>query len=171
MSVKLLTGLLIVLFLFSCGGSGGGSDENGEQLYSCEDSYEPNDSFAEATYVASSKDNKEGREMESYICSTSDVDYFRAVVNSSIGMLSVSLAVIDGKDYDIFLYDSSYDEIDRSATRPQSDGISEQYILEEHITYMPYSSVPQGTYYIEVVGYEGAYANDHPYLLNVSFPF
>ena len=131
---------------------------------SCSDPHEPNDSFAQARYLGDSQGSSFYKELgiNSYICSASDVDYFKFVVNSSVFLLYIFEAEGSyGKDYDIYLYDSSYNEIAKSATRPLSGGVN--------IETIDYLSPSQGTYYIKVVGYNGAYATDRTYMLSVAF--
>jgi len=131
---------------------------------SCSDPHEPNDSFAQARYLGDSQGSGFYKELgiNSYICSASDVDYFKFVVNSSVFLLYIFEAEgYYGKDYDIYLYDSSYKEIAKSATRPLSGGVN--------IETIDYLNPSQGTYYIKVVGYNGAYATDKTYMLAVTF--
>ncbi|MFH1933703.1 MAG: S8 family serine peptidase [Pseudomonadota bacterium] len=133
---------------------------------SCSDPHEPNDSFAQARYLGDSQGSGFYKELgiNSYICSASDVDYFKIVVNSSVFVLYISEAEgYYGKDYDIYLYDSSYKEIAKSATRPLAGGVN--------IETIDYFNPSQGTYYIKVVGYNGAYATDSTYTLAVMFAY
>jgi len=130
------------------------------------DPYEPNDSFVQAIYLTDSKGSGYYKEytINPYIYSPSDVDYFRISVNTPLTMLAVSEWEISyGRDYDIFLYDSSYNEIAQSATRPSIGGVNMEKI--------DYFDPPQGTYYIKVVGYNGAYATDSPYTLALMFVY
>jgi len=128
------------------------------------DPHEPNGSFAQARYLGDSQGGSFYKELgiNSYICSASDVDYFKIVVNNSVFMLFVSEGeVYYGKDYDIYLYDSSYNEIAKSATRPLAGGVN--------IETINYLNPSQGIYYIKVVGYNGAYATDKTYTLGIMF--
>lgn len=108
----------------------------------------------------------------SYICSPSDVDYFKVIVDSPVTSLSVSEAEgYYGKDYDLYLYDSSHNEIARSATIPVYGGVNMEFITYFLVSPTGEFYVPQGTYYIKVIGYNGAYATDRPYLLSVLFSY
>lgn len=135
----------------------------------CSDPYEPNSSFTEATYLISTDEYRRYTIYDSYICSGSDVDYFKIIVNSDVRFLGVGVSQFhygnDHKDYDLYLYDSSFNQIEKSATRPPCIGC----INLETVTYMPDfpNYIPKGTYYIKVVGYNGAHDNERAYMLDI----
>lgn len=113
------------------------------------DTYEPNNSFSEAQGSLGS-----GTTYESYIYSSTDVDYYY-VTKSSTGYLDLSLTNLPG-DYDLYLYNSSQTEL----TRSWNGGTS-----SESISYYCGS----GTYYVKVVGYSGAYSTSTPYRLTATY--
>jgi len=119
------------------GGGGGGTT----------DTYEPNNSTAEAYSVSA------GQSYDSYIYSSTDVDYYKFVAASD-GTLSLSLGNLP-KDYDMFLYNASGTELARAYTTSNPETISK--------------SITAGTYYIKVNGYNGAYSATSAYRLTVSF--
>jgi bacillolysin len=130
---------------YSAVGIGGsGSDPS-------EDTYEPNDTFNGAYGPLSS-----GQTYNSYISSSSDVDYYQFNSTDS-GTISVSLSNLPG-DYDLYLYDGSGSLLDKSENA---------YTNSESISYTASSS---GSFYLKVVGYNGASSTSTAYALNVTYP-
>nr|WP_286673033.1 M4 family metallopeptidase [Anaeromonas frigoriresistens] len=125
--------------LVGIGTSGGGSD----------DTYEPNDTMNEAK---GSLDN--GTTYQSYISTTSDVDWF-FINKSNTGNLNITLNNLPG-DYDLYLYNSDGNQLDYSYNGGTSS---------ESISY--YSG--SGTYYIKIVGYNGAHSTSTPYNLTATY--
>ncbi|GKX67047.1 M4 family metallopeptidase [Inconstantimicrobium mannanitabidum] len=113
------------------------------------DTYEPNDSLATAYSIVS------GQTYNSFIYSTSDVDYYKLPV-TKIGTISISLTNLAG-DYDLYLYNSSGTKVGSSLKSSTAN---------ELITY---SASKTGTYYVKVVGYSGAYSKTKPYALKATF--
>jgi hypothetical protein len=129
----------------STSGGGGGGGGGGST-----DTYESNDSFAEAYGPLES-----GTTYESYIASSSDDDYY-VIETGASGSIEVSLANFPG-DYDVYLYNASENELDKGYTTNDPETIS-------------YSSSAAGTYYIRVDGYNGASSTSDSYELTVTYP-
>lgn len=125
-------------------GSSGGGNETPDS-----DTFEPNNSFNEAYGPLVS-----GTTYESYISTSTDSDFymFEAEAGQSI---SVDLGNLPG-DYDLYLYDSN-----RSLV-----GASENAMTRNES--ISYSAGQSGTYYVEVVGWNGAMSTTIPYHLTVT---
>lgn len=115
------------------------------------DNYEPNDTLSSAYGPIDS-----GVNYDSFISSSSDIDYYKFDI-SNTGNISVSLTNLPG-DYDIYLLDSSGIQLAKSENANTSD---------ESISY---DSTSTGTFYIKVIGWNGAYSTATPYRLNVTYP-
>nr|WP_308216587.1 M4 family metallopeptidase [Pseudalkalibacillus decolorationis] len=126
-------------------GIGGGTDPGGE------DTYEPNNSISDAYGPITT-----GTTYNSYISSASDVDYYKFDA-STTGNISVSLSNLPG-DYDVYLYNSNGSLVAQS----ENGGTSSESIS--------YSASNTGTYYVKVVGYNGASSTSTAYALNVTYP-
>jgi len=124
----------------SGGGGGGGSD-----------TYEPNDSMSSAYGPLTS-----GSTYNSYIASSSDVDYYK-FTTSQTGAISVNLSNLPG-DYDLYLYNSS-----GSLLKSSTNGGT----TSESISY---SASTTGTFYVKVIGYNGASSTSTAYALKVTYP-
>ena len=112
----------------------------------CPDPYEPNNSFAQAWDLGWG-----GRAM-SYICSGTDVDYFRADIGARpFNGYNVTLDRLPA-DYDLFVYDMAQQLLATSSQRG---------LVAESLTV----SVPQ--IYIQVAGLDGTYHASQPYQLDV----
>ncbi|MDF2881034.1 MAG: zinc metalloprotease [Clostridiaceae bacterium] len=111
------------------------------------DSYEPNNTASQAYSI-----NK-GTIYNAYIGNSTDVDYYK-FTQSSIGYINVSLTNLPG-DYDLYLYNSSGNLVARS----YNSGT-----LAESISYYARKT---GTYYVKVIGYNGAYSTSMAYSLKV----
>lgn len=111
------------------------------------DTFEPNDSFGTAYSVS------KGAILNSYIYTTSDIDYYKLTV-SSTGSYTISLTNLPA-DYDLTLYDSNGYYIDYS----ENYGTTSESITD---------TLSPGTYYIEIIGYNGAYSTTTPYKLTVN---
>lgn len=117
------------------------------------DPYEPNDSLGTAANATP------GSAQQGYICPSGDDDYFKYSVSSGQQM-QIDLDGAGGSnlpaDYDIELYapDQSYvTQSNNGATTP------------ENITYTADQS---GTWYVRVLGYNGAYDSSNPYRLRIT---
>ncbi len=121
-------------------GGGGGSN----------DTYEPNDSFAQAYGPLTS-----GTVYSSFIASSSDDDYY-TFTSTATGTITVTLGGFSG-DYDVFLYNGSQTEIGRGYTTNNPETIS-------------VANAAAGTYYVRVDGYNGASSTTDDYQLTVSYP-
>ena len=119
-------------------GSGGSSN----------DTYEPNDTTATAYAIES------GTTYNSYIYTSSDVDYYKLTTTGS-GTIAVSLSNLP-KDYDLYLYNSSGTQVASSTNGSTTS---------ESISY----SAAAGTYYIKVIGYSSAYSTTQAYALRATF--
>jgi len=114
------------------------------------DTYEPNDSFADAAYLGGTGTNTT---IYPYLYPSGDSDYFS--VSAGSGLLTINLTSLP-QDYDLYLYDSSYDLVEWS---------SQFGTANEAISI----SVSAGTYYIVVRGYREAY-DTSSYTLSVDVP-
>lgn len=114
------------------------------------DTYEPNNSIAEAYAINS------GVNYDSYIYSSSDMDYYK-IATSKAGTISVTLTNLP-YDYDLYLYNSSGTKVASSIKSSTSN---------ESISY---SSSTAGTYYIKVIGYNGVYSTKTKYRLTANYP-
>lgn len=113
------------------------------------DPYEPNNSRTAAYQIIS------GTTYKALISSSSDVDYFK-VVTTRACTISISLTTLP-YDYDLYLYNSSGTKVASSI----NSGTSSESIS--------YSVSAAGTYYIKVIGYNGAYSTTSQYTLNATF--
>lgn len=117
-------------------------------IVSFNDTYEPNGTTAQAYAISS------GVSYASFIASTSDIDYYKFTV-SAAKSISISLTTLP-KDYDIYLYNSSGTLVAKSEKASTTS---------ESITY----SAAAGTYYIKVIGYNGAYSTTSKYTLKATY--
>jgi Zn-dependent metalloprotease len=113
------------------------------------DTYEPNGTIAQAYAVTS------GTTYNSYLASTADIDYYK-LTTTSAGTINVTLSNLAG-DYDLYLVNSS------GTTLAKSENSS---TTSETINY---SASASGTYYIKVLGYNGAYSTTKAYALKATF--
>ncbi|UFT99683.1 M4 family metallopeptidase [Radiobacillus kanasensis] len=114
------------------------------------DTYEPNDTTSEAHQI------ENGTNYDSYIYSGSDVDYY-TFTSSEAGTIQASLTNLPG-DYDFYLYNSS------GTLLAQSENSSNN---SESISY---SASATGTYFLKVVGYNGASSSSTAYQLSATYP-
>lgn len=121
--------------------SGGGSG----------DTYEPNNSTSAAYGPLTS-----GTTYNSYIYSSTDVDYFK-FNTSSTGTISVNVSNLPG-DYDLYLYNSGGSLVAKS----ENGGTTSESIS--------YSATSTGTFYVKVVGWNGASSTTTAYALKVTYP-
>lgn len=113
------------------------------------DTYEPNGTISQAYAITF------GTTYNSYIFSSSDVDYYK-VSPTSAGTISVSLTNLPG-DYDLYLVNSAGTVLAKSENgSTTSESLS-------------YANTAAGTYYIKVVGYSGAYSTSTAYALKATF--
>ncbi|MBD1372755.1 M4 family metallopeptidase [Hazenella sp. IB182357] len=113
------------------------------------DSFESNDTIGAAYGPITS-----GKTYNGTIHTGSDVDWFKFTKNNS-GSLSITLSSLPD-DYDLYLYNSSGTQLrisDNGSTNSES---------------ISYSSLASGTYYIAVVGYDGANSSQS-YALKATF--
>lgn len=115
------------------------------------DAYEPNDSLSAAYGPISS-----GAVYNGYISSGTDTDWFKFNVNST-GTISLSLTNLPG-DYDIYLYNSAGSMVAFS----ENAGTTSESVS--------YNATSTGTYYIEVVGYNGAMSTTQAYAMKATYP-
>ncbi|QDP39036.1 M4 family metallopeptidase [Radiobacillus deserti] len=114
------------------------------------DTFEPNDTTNNAHAIES------GENYNSYISSGSDVDYY-TFTSSETGTIQASLKNLPG-DYDLYLYDSSGTLLAQSENgNTNSESIS-------------YSSTAGGTFFLKVVGYNGASSTSVAYQLSATYP-
>lgn len=129
----------------SGGGGGGGGGTTGT------DPYEPNDSQSAAYGPITS-----GSTYNGYIGTSTDQDWFKFTTGGS-GTISVNLGNLPA-DYDLYLYDSTGTQVATS----QNGGTTAESIS--------YNSTAAGTYYVEVVGYNGASSTTQAYSLSATYP-
>jgi bacillolysin len=115
------------------------------------DEYEPNDSQSTAYGPIASDTTYNGK-----ISSPSDVDWFKFTTSSS-GTISLTLTNLPA-DYDLYLYNSSGTQLARS----WNGGTSSESIS--------YNASSAGTFYVRVVGYNGAYNTSTAYALKAIYP-
>ncbi len=102
----------------------------------CETAFEPNETQATAAAIASGVTNSAA------ISSTTDIDYFK-ITTTAASDLVFNLVGPAGVDYDLYIYNSAGTQI----------GIGESSTATETVTL---NNQAAGTYYIKVVGYNGA---------------
>jgi hypothetical protein len=103
---------------------------------SCSTAFEPNETQATAATITAGVANSAA------ISTTTDVDYFK-VVTTATSNNTFSLAGPSGVDYDLYVYNSAGTQIGSSEGTTATETVS-------------LSSQAAGTYYIKVVGYNGA---------------
>lgn len=113
------------------------------------DTYEPNGTISQAYAVTS------GTTYNSYLASSTDVDYY-SLTTTAAGTVNVTLSNLAG-DYDLYLVNSS------GTTLAKSENGS---TTSETINY---NASAAGTYYIKVVGYNGAYSTTKAYAMKPTF--
>lgn len=116
-----------------------------------QDNYEPNNTRTAAYGPITS-----GTTYNSYIYSSSDVDYYYFDI-ANTGSISVALSNLAG-DYDLYLYNSAGTQLSKSENGSTTN---------ESITY---SATATGRYYVRVVGYNGAYSTSKAYALKATYP-
>ncbi|MFZ5968242.1 MAG: M4 family metallopeptidase [Bacillota bacterium] len=97
-----------------------------------------------------------GEVINSYISSTTDVDYFY-FNTASAGTITITLSNLPG-DYELYLYNESGSQIGKSENgSTNSENIS-------------YSASNAGKFYVKVLGYNGAYSTTVAYALKATYP-
>lgn len=114
------------------------------------DDYEPNDTQATAYGPITSGTTYNGK-----ISTTTDIDWFKFNAADS-GTLAISLSNLPA-DYDLYLYDAAGTQLARSI----NGGTTAESIS--------YNAAAAGTFYIKVLGYNGANSNS-AYALTATFP-
>lgn len=112
----------------------------------CGDTYEPNDTFSTAADIPI------GSSIDAYICTATDVDFFKFDVIAGQDII-IDLTALPA-DYDLVLYD------------PDGAGVADSTnasLADEHIAH---TATKSGQYRVRVKGYEGAY-NSNSYTLKV----
>ena len=108
------------------------------------DTYEPNNSFETAAALPYNA------YINSYVSTSADVDYFKVYGGR---LTAFELVNPEGADYDIYLYDTNFNLVSSSETTEQREAVG---------YYVPTYG---NTYYVKVVGKNGAYDPDRPYVL------
>lgn len=121
-----------------------------KQSLAVQDFFEPNDTFQTAYPINS------GAEYQSYISTSTDVDYYSLNVNSP-GVINISLWNLPA-DYDMELYDYNGQRIAAS----YNDGATSESIS--------YNVSGIGNYYIKVFGYSSDFSDTQKYSLMVTRP-
>lgn len=114
-----------------------------------QDTYEPNNTVSQAYAISF------GQGYNSYIFSSSDIDYYK-VSPTTAGKITVNLTNLAG-DYDLYLVNSSGTVLAKSENGSTT---SETFT---------YSNTAAGTFYIKVIGYNGAYSTSKAYNLQPTF--
>ncbi|HTY08815.1 MAG TPA: clostripain-related cysteine peptidase, partial [Candidatus Edwardsbacteria bacterium] len=115
------------------------------------DTYEPNGTVAQAYAITS------GTAYNSYIYSNGDIDYYSLNVTMA-GAITVNLTNLPG-DYDLYLY--STDGTTQLGSSTNSSTTAEA---------INYTATAAGTYYVKVIGYNGAYSTTVAYALTATYP-
>lgn len=102
----------------------------------CSTSFEPNETQAAAALIAS------GATSSAAISTATDVDYYKLVTTSN-GTIVYNLAGPSGVDFDLYVYNSAGTQIGSGTTGTATETVS-------------LNSQTAGTYYIKVIGYNGA---------------
>jgi hypothetical protein len=127
----------------NCGTNGTSSFTNAQftttAAASCVTAFEPNESLAAAATIVSGVTNSAA------INTTTDQDYFK-ITTTTISNIAYNLVGPSGVDLDLYIYNSSGTQIGSSATTSSTESVSLIYQAA-------------GTYYIRVLGYNGANSN------------
>ncbi len=102
----------------------------------CATAFEPNETQATAAAITSGVANSAA------ISSSTDVDYFQITIAATSNIVT-NLAGPSGVDYDLYVYNSSGTQLGASESSTATESVS-------------LSSQAAGTYYIKVIGYNGA---------------
>lgn len=121
------------------------------EVTTCTDPYEPNNTFSAAYSSLTSGANYAGK-----ICSVGDDDFFKITIPGD-GQIKLNLSVPSDKDYDIELYDSSQVVVLSSAY-----GVGEPEVIDY--------TASTGTYYIRVFGFADAFDETQTYVLSGTWP-
>jgi len=113
----------------------------------CPDTYEPNENFYEAIEIVP------GTDIDSYICSSTDDDYFKFDVVAG-QQITVDLTNLP-EDYDLRLWDPNDNRVDISNAGST---------ISEHIDY---TAAMSGAYRVHVCGFDGVFDQLNPYRLRV----
>jgi hypothetical protein len=125
---------------------------NNAQSGSCLDTNEPNNSSLSATLLPLGTTNW------GYVCTPSDVDWFKILVSQS-GMLTVTLSVPAGNDFDLEMYG------------PDATWVAGSYNPAGQNERIDYPASQAGTYYVRTYGYpigHGSYSTNQPYQIAAS---
>lgn len=112
---------------------------------------EPNNSISAADPVADTVVTITGK-----ISSSSDTDYFKVNVKAGV-TLTVKMTGPSGKDYDLYLYNASGTKLASSTGTTATESLSYKN-----------STSSTATYYIKVLGYNGAYSTTSGYTLTLT---
>ncbi|MGB8956025.1 MAG: M4 family metallopeptidase [Tumebacillaceae bacterium] len=114
------------------------------------DAFEPNDAQSQA-YAINSDTTYNGK-----ISTSSDQDWFKFTTNNT-GAINVSLSNLPG-DYDLYLYNAAGTQVAKS----ENGSTTAESIA--------YNATTTGTFYVKVVGYNGAMSNSVAYALKATYP-
>jgi hypothetical protein len=111
----------------------------------CVSAYEPNETLATAaTYTTA---------VSAAIGTSTDIDYYKVIITATSNF-SITLSNLPG-DYDLFFYNSSGTQLASS----EAGGTTSEAIT--------YNNAAAGTYYVRVIGYNGAFSTTVCYNLTV----
>ncbi len=102
----------------------------------CATAFEPNETQATAAAIISGATNSAA------ISSSTDVDYY-SITTTATGSITYNLVGPSGVDYDLYIYNSAGTQLGSGTTSTATETVT-------------LSSQAAGTYYIKVIGYNGA---------------
>ncbi|MBI4370288.1 MAG: fibronectin type III domain-containing protein, partial [Elusimicrobia bacterium] len=121
--------------------------------------FEPNDSFVQAYGPLTS-----GTTVEAFISSSRDKDYYSFSVFAGARINAALTSLPD--DYDLYLFGPTQSRLAYSIEAGSSDETLGASRMSRSV--LSYSVGETGTYYLVVLGYNGAYSVSDSYLLNVT---
>jgi hypothetical protein len=121
--------------------SGGSSSYSSAQFTTatastCATAFEPNETLVAGAAITSGVTNSAA------ISSTTDIDYYK-ITTSAVSNIVYNLVGPSGVDYDLYIYNSAGTQIGASESGTATETVS-------------LNSQATGTYYIKVIGYQGA---------------
>jgi hypothetical protein len=141
----------------NCSGTLGGFSTSGTfttvAASGCTDPYESNNTSGTAKILTTSQLNTN---LTATIGSSTDVDWYRFTTVSGATRVKVNLSTLPF-DYDVYLYSSNASTVLGSGTLT---GTSSEQIIR--------NATKTGTYFVRVIGYQGAFSTSSCYTLRIS---
>ncbi|MFZ9943575.1 MAG: fibronectin type III domain-containing protein, partial [Bacteroidia bacterium] len=119
----------------------------------CSDPYESNNTSGTAKILTTSQLNTN---LTATISSTTDVDWYRFSTVSGATRVKVNLTTLPA-DYDLYLYSNNASTV---LGRSILGGTSSEQVIR--------NTTKTGTYYVRVIGYQGAFSTSSCYTLRIS---